>query len=95
VIYIVFVAAIGLIGLLLFTISLTRGGAGGVFAGLIVILLLKLFYIIGARLTLDLIAVIFRIGEDTSRIAESIGVLCKLVHRRPAAGSLTASPIPV
>ena len=56
VIYMVFVAAIGLIGILLFIISLTRGGAGGVFAGLIVVPLLALFYIIGARLTLEVIA---------------------------------------
>ena len=72
VIYMVFVAAIGLTGLLLFIISLTRGGVG-VFVGLIVVPLLTLFYIIGARLTLEVIAVIFRIGADASRIADSIG----------------------
>ena len=55
VIYMVFVAAIGLIGLLLFIISLTRGGAG-VFARAYRSPLLTLFYIIGARLTLEVIA---------------------------------------
>jgi|SRR5664280_1482577 hypothetical protein len=84
VIYIVLVAVIGLIGLVLFIVSLTRGGAGGVFVGLIVVPLVTLFYIIGARLTLEVIAVIFRIGENTSRIAESVGVM---QARPPAAGS--------
>jgi hypothetical protein len=84
VIYIVLVVVIGLIGLVLFVGSLTSGIAGGVFVGLIVVPLVTLFWIIVARLTLEGIVVIFRIGENTSRIAESIGAT---QARPPAAGS--------
>jgi hypothetical protein len=52
---------------------LANNGASGVFVALIVVPLFTLFCIIVARLTLEGIVVIFRIGENTSRIAESIG----------------------
>src|SRR5664280_489579 len=84
VIYIILVAMIGLIGLVLFVGSLTSGIAAGVFVGLIIVPLFTLFCIIFTRLTLEGIVVIFRIGENTSRIVESIGVV---QARPPAAGS--------
>ena len=72
VIYIVLVVVIGLVGLLLFFVSLASGhGVGGVFVGLIVVPLVTLFWIIVARLTLEGIVVIFRIGENTTRIADA------------------------
>src|SRR5664280_3335094 len=85
VIYIILVAMIGLIGLLLFFVSLASGhGVGGVFVAFIVVPLSTLFWIIVTRLTLEGIVVIFRIGENTSRIVESVGVM---QARPPAAGS--------
>jgi|SRR5664280_3270894 len=84
VIYIILVAMIGLVGLLLFVLSLANNGAAGVFVGLIVVPLFTLFWIIVTRLTLEGIVVIFRIGENTSRIVESVGVM---QARPPAAGS--------
>jgi hypothetical protein len=72
VIYIILVAMIGLVGLLLFWLSLASGhGASGVFVALIVVPLFTLFCIIVARLALEGIAVIFRIGENTTRIANA------------------------
>jgi hypothetical protein len=85
VIYIILVAMIGLIGLVLFVGSLTSGVAAGVFVGLIVVPLVTLFWIIVTRLTLEGIVVIFRIGENTSRIVESVGGTTQA--RPPAAGS--------
>jgi hypothetical protein len=85
VIYIILVAMIGLVGLLLFFVSLASGhGVGGVFVAFSVVPLVTLFWIILARLTLEGIVVIFRIGENTTRIAESIGAT---QARPPAAGS--------
>jgi hypothetical protein len=72
VIYIILVAMIGLFGLLLFVLSLaTNNGAAGVFVALIVVPLFTLFWIIVVRLTLEGIVVIFRIGENTTRIANA------------------------
>ena len=72
VIYIILVAMIGLVGLLLFFVSLASGhGVGGVFVAFSAVPLFTLFWIIVTRLTLEGIVVIFRIGENTTRIANA------------------------
>lgn len=73
VIYAVMLAVIVLFGVLLLISALVSGAsnssAGEVLAGIIVVPIVTLLWIIGARLTLEFIAVVFRIGENAARIA--------------------------
>src|SRR5664280_885103 len=70
-IYAVNLVVIGLIGVVSLIALVSRGDGTDILAGLIVVPLLTLLWIIVVRLTLEVIAVIFRIGENTTRIADA------------------------
>jgi hypothetical protein len=70
-IYAVNLVVIGLIGVVCLIALVSRGDGTDILAGLIVVPLLTLLWIIVVRLILEVIAVIFRIGENTTRIADA------------------------
>ena len=63
------VVALGSLGVLA-SVASGVGGFGGFVVGLILALVFGLFYLIVFRLLLELIVVIFRIGENTSILVE-------------------------
>ncbi|HEU0102342.1 MAG TPA: DUF4282 domain-containing protein [Mycobacteriales bacterium] len=69
VIYVIVIVGIALSALFFF-FALARQGAGGALAGLIVVPIGALLYLVFARVYLELIALLFRIAENTSRIAD-------------------------
>lgn len=70
-IYIVVVVVI-LLGGAFFLISfLSRGGLGVVF-GLVIVPLVTLLYLVLARIYLELVALLFRIGDNTAAIATAL-----------------------
>jgi hypothetical protein len=73
VIYAVILGVILLSALVAFVISLVGGASnnsvGLIFFGICIVPIFKLLYIVGARLALEFIAVVFRIGENAARIA--------------------------
>ena len=71
VIYVVVMLVIGL-GALLFFFSFASQGAGGAILGLVLAPIGALFYLVFARVYLELIALLFRIAENTTRIADSL-----------------------
>lgn len=72
VIYAVVVVLIILTGLFLVVRGLTQGGAGAVF-GLVIAPILTLLYLVLARIYLEVVAVLFRIGENTTIMARALG----------------------
>lgn len=68
VIYILVLVLSALGGIAVFA-SLASRGVGGVIAGLIVGPLVALIYLVVGRIYLELVAVLFRIGEDVSTLA--------------------------
>ena len=72
VIYTVLTVLILLVGGVLFLASLFRGGALGVFVAIVVVPAVTLLYLVFARITLEAIALFFRIGENTSAMAASL-----------------------
>ena len=71
VIYVVVMLVIGL-GALLFFFSLASRGAGSAILGLVLAPIGALLYLVFARVYLELIALLFRIAENTTRIADSL-----------------------
>lgn len=59
-------------GLALF-VSLASRGAGGLLLGLMLAPLVVLLYVVVARIYLELIALLFRIGENTSLLVQQGG----------------------
>ncbi|MGN6637138.1 MAG: DUF4282 domain-containing protein [Oryzihumus sp.] len=80
VIYAVMVGLILLTGLIFFVASLMRGGAA-VLVGLVVVPIVTLLYLVLARVSLEAVALFFRIGENTTIMA----------GRNPAAGPVPPS----
>lgn len=72
VIYIVLMAVIFITGLILFFTGFTRGAAGIAFS-LIVVPIVTLLYLVIARIYMELIAIFFRIGENTTQMAQALG----------------------
>jgi uncharacterized protein DUF4282 len=72
VIYAILVTLILLTGLVFFVAALARGGATAVLA-IIGVPLVTLLYLIIARVYMEIIALFFRIGENTSIIARNFG----------------------
>lgn len=72
VIYVIALAGIGLVSLVLF-VSLALRGIGGLAAAVVVVPVVALFYLILARVYLELIALLFRIAEHTSVLASVMG----------------------
>ena len=72
VIYGLLVALILLGGLLFFVASIARGGAS-ILVALVLVPLVTLLYLVFARIYMELIALFFRIGENTSLIAARLG----------------------
>ena len=73
VIYAVLVAVILLGGVVFLIAGLASGTASGVLVGLIVAPLATLFYLILARIYLEVIAMFFRIGDNTSLAVQLLG----------------------
>jgi Domain of unknown function (DUF4282) len=71
VIYTIVVVFVLLFGLIYLVLGLSQGGALAV-ASVFVVPLLTLLSLIYARITMELIAVIFRIGENTTLIAAAL-----------------------
>ncbi len=71
VIYVVVMVVIGL-GAVLFFVSLASRGAGSAILGLVLAPIGALLYLVFARVYLELIALLFRIAENTTRIADSL-----------------------
>ena len=61
---------LSILGALFVFIALANRGGGGVIFGLIVAPVVALFYIVVARVYLELVAVLFRIGENTALLAQ-------------------------
>lgn len=72
VIYIVLMIVIFITALVLFFTGFTRGGAGIAFS-LIVVPIVTLLYLVIARIYMELIAIFFRIGENTTQMAAALG----------------------
>jgi hypothetical protein len=66
VIYTILVVLILFVGAIALIVGLASGSAAGVLLGLILAPLLTLFYLIMARVWLEVIAMFFRIGDNTS-----------------------------
>lgn len=73
VIYTVLVVLILLAGAVFLVAALARGGASGILFGLIIIPILTLLYLVIARVSLEAIALFFRIGENTSLLVAATG----------------------
>ena len=71
IVYILFVVFIGLGALAFFIAALSRGG-GQAIAALIFVPLGALLYIIMIRISLEIIAIIFKIGDDTGHIRTAL-----------------------
>lgn len=67
-IYVVATVLIGLMVVIFLIAALASGNAGTIIAGIIVIPLIGLFYLIWTRIMLEIIAIIFAIGGDTAGI---------------------------
>lgn len=64
VIYIIAIALVGLGGVVVFFTALANNQIGAALAALV----FMFFYLVGIRVWLEVIALLFRIGEDTSAI---------------------------
>lgn len=73
VIYTVLVTLILLAALVFFLVFLFRGGAG-VLVALVGVPVVTLLYLVSARVSLELIALFFRIGENTTLMASAMTV---------------------
>jgi hypothetical protein len=71
-IYAILVGLILLLGFIFFMTGLVQGEASGIFFAFIVVPVATLFYLIFARVSLEMVALFFRIGENTSQIASSL-----------------------
>ena len=71
VIYGVLVVVVLLTGLLFLVVGLARGGAGAVLS-IVAVPLVTLLYLVMVRIWMELIALFFRIGENTSIMARSM-----------------------
>jgi cellulose synthase/poly-beta-1,6-N-acetylglucosamine synthase-like glycosyltransferase len=71
VIYAVLVAVIALSGVFWLVAFLSRGGGTAVL-GLVLVPLVTLLYLLFARIYLELVALFFRIGENTSAMAAAL-----------------------
>ena len=72
VIYVLVLVAIGLAALFWF-IALATQGAGPALLGLVVVPIITVIYVIFARMSLEVIAVLFRISENTTRMVAAGG----------------------
>lgn len=72
VIYTILVVLILLAALVMFIAFISQGGVGVVLA-VIVVPLVTLLYLVIARVYMELIALFFRIGENTSVMARALG----------------------
>jgi hypothetical protein len=72
VVYIILTVVLSLIGIVIFAAGLARGGGGGILQA-ILSPVLWLLYMIWARISLEVLIIIFRIGEDVRRIAYGPG----------------------
>lgn len=72
VVYIIWVALVAIGALFLLIAAISRGGVGGLIGGIIFIPLGALLYIILFRISLEIIAVIFKIGEDASSVRTAL-----------------------
>ena len=85
VIYGLLVALIMLMGLIFAVIFMARGGVS-VFVGLVIVPAVTLLYLVFARVSLEAVALFFRIGENTSIMAAALG--------RQAGGPSAAGAMP-
>ena len=90
-IYIVVVVVILLGGAFFLISSLSRGGLGVVF-GLVVVPLVTLLYLVLARIYLELVALLFRIGDNTAAIATALQAGGTSTSGAPSYGPLSAGP---
>jgi hypothetical protein len=73
VIYIIVMVLIGLFALLAFLAVASNGGGGAAILVLLLLAPLALLYLVLARISLEVIAVLFRIGENTAVLAAAQG----------------------
>lgn len=73
VIYALLVVLILLAGLAFFIAGLASGEAAGIAGAFIVVPLATLLYLVFARIYMEIIALFFRIGENTNRMAALMG----------------------
>lgn len=71
VIYAVLVVFVLLSGLVMFVSLVSRGG-GAVLVALVLVPLITLLYLVFARVGMEVLAVLFRIGEDVRTIARAV-----------------------
>ena len=72
VVYVVILAAVSLVALALVFAGFSNGAGAGLFA-LVLAALGWVIYVVLARVALEAFAVLFRIHDDTSRMAEALG----------------------
>lgn len=72
VIYIVATVLIALAALGFLIVAISQGG-GGIVAGIILVPLFALFYLILVRVSLEVIALLFRIGDNTEKMVVELG----------------------
>ena len=70
VLYLLSVILIGLFSLFALVSALATGEIFAILAALVVIPIFALLYVIGARVYMEILIVIFRIGEDVADIAD-------------------------
>jgi hypothetical protein len=85
VIYAVIVGLIGVGGFVVLVAAMTQGAATAI-AALILVPLLMLVYLVMARIYLELVALFFRIGENTSVMATSLSAGVPPTDVPPAPG---------
>lgn len=69
ILYVLTFALIGLLGLFYFGAALFSGEIGLILAALVVVPLITILYLIYARVGLELLSIVFRIGEDVHRFS--------------------------
>jgi len=70
VLYIVIIVLAGIVAFIFFAAAVASGNVGQMILGLLFAGVFFFFYVILARLALELLVVIFRIGENTSILVE-------------------------
>ena len=73
ILYIIAIALSGLAALGALATGFASGSVGGILAGLIVAPILFVFWVLCARVWLEVIVVAFRIAENTGRLVEQQG----------------------
>lgn len=72
ILYIILIAVIVIFSVIFLIAALATGDVGPIIGAIVFVPLLALFYVVITRVYLEVIAVLFRIAENTSRMADKL-----------------------